>query len=530
MKMSSSGPKSRSSGADNSYVITSSPEFPKAGSAEGADRLGTAVRTLAIVLIVAGCLARIYGLTARPLWDDEAFTYYMAAQGFDHLFASLRFERHPPFFFAIEGVSVGILGGSELALRLPALIAGLALIPLVGCIGTRLWGKDGGLVAATLVAISPLMVYHSQEGRSYAVLVAVMLGGAWCLWEHAAEPSWRRGIPAVLLTLAGMYSHYFGVFLLPFAFVTLVLRGRRNLWRAAAPAAVILLGMIPLGWLMVIQRTQAYSGAVTFASDGNMSLLAEVVRSLMLLGNGGYPEGVLRLAGYGGFALATSLALIAVVKAPETRRAVIFPLLLAASLFLLMRGAGLVLHWGIRDNYIILIAPATYLLLAGAAVRVGGSSLPGRLAVLALFGVMVSGTVVLTLGNARPNPDYRTACARVAAENPDGVLLARTWGDLACYHYYRKSPAPIAVFALDPETSPTLESQVVATPLSTVTDLIGKPRLCVLGKESGRVGFDSLAQQLSQAGYRLTGTETPHGVIVQWWSLEVAAPAPAIKH
>ncbi len=498
--------------------------FPKAEVAGGSDRFGAAVRVLAIVLIATGVLARIYGLTARPLWDDEAFTYYMAAQGLDHLFASLRFERHPPLFFAIEGASVGLFGGTELALRLPPLLAGLALIPLVGHIGTRLWGKDGGLVAAAFVAISPLMVYHSQEGRSYALLVAVMLGGAWCLWEHAAEPSWRRGVLGTVLTLAGMYSHYFGVFMLPVAVLAVILRGRRNLWKAAAPTAAIMLGMVPLAWLMVIQRTQAYSGAVTFASDGNMSLVAEVVRSLLLLGNGGYPEGILRIAGYGGFALATGLALFTVARSPETRRAWIFPLLLAAGLFLMMRGAGLVLHWGIRDNYIILIAPATYLLLAGAATRSSVNPLPGRLAVLALFGVMVSGTAVLSLANARPNPDYRTACLRVAAEQPEGVLLARTWGDLACYEYYRKSPAPVAVFALDPETSPTLESQVVAKPLTTVDALVGKPRLCVLGKESGRVGFDALGQRLTQAGYRKTGTETPRGVIVEWWARDPTRP------
>ena len=61
-------------------------------------------------------------------------------------------------------------GTSEVALRLPSALFGIALVPVAFAIGRRLGGQRAAVALAALVAVNPLLVYYSQEARGYAAV------------------------------------------------------------------------------------------------------------------------------------------------------------------------------------------------------------------------------------------------------------------------------------------------------------------------------------------------------------------------
>ena len=66
-----------------------------------------------------------------------------------------------------------MFGVNELALRLTALMAGLATAVLVYAIAKRLLGPGVALLATAMTAVSPSLVYFANEAKPYGVEACV---------------------------------------------------------------------------------------------------------------------------------------------------------------------------------------------------------------------------------------------------------------------------------------------------------------------------------------------------------------------
>ena len=62
-----------------------------------------------------------------------------------------------------DGAWVLLVGASPFALRVPSLVAGVAVVPLVYWLGARLLSRSCGIVAALLVAINLILIEDSRE-------------------------------------------------------------------------------------------------------------------------------------------------------------------------------------------------------------------------------------------------------------------------------------------------------------------------------------------------------------------------------
>lgn len=452
-------------------------------------------RGLLLLLTLIGVAVRIAGVGVRPVWDDEAFSYFMASGGVSRLFAQLPLDAQPPLFYLLETFSLGLFGHNETALRLPSLFCGLALIPVVGLIASRLWNLGAGFAAAALVAVSPLLSYESVEARAYSQLALLLLVGAWCYWDHFQEPTWRTAAAAFLAGTAALYTHYFGIFVLLFAGICFVWKARSRWPQALAPFVLTAVACVP--WFLLLQQQNQRYGSKQFVAD--LSLPATLVRSAMVLGTGGFSEGLAKLAGAGAFLLVVGAAAV-VVLSKRKERCPAFPLLLAALLYGVLH-LGLALHrWPVRDAYLAIVTPAALILIAGAISNLGAAPARWALLAAALVGLL-PGFYEVASGRAHANPDYRALARRVVDADADGVLLARPWGDLACYAFYDRRSMPLAIYAVSPET-PTEEARIVGRTLEPATQVIATGRrVCLVGKVSGAPGFDALGAQLRGAGY-----------------------------
>lgn len=104
-------------------------------------------------------------------------------------------------------LSIGALGETALALRLPAIIMGVASIWMQWLIARRLMGARGALMVALLLAFSYHHVWFSQNARGYTVLLFFCSAATLAFIKGMEKPDWRNWVVYALLVAAAMYVH-----------------------------------------------------------------------------------------------------------------------------------------------------------------------------------------------------------------------------------------------------------------------------------------------------------------------------------
>ncbi|EKV01128.1 putative membrane protein [Leptolyngbya sp. PCC 7375] len=83
---------------------------------------------------------------------------------------------HPPLFYLLERLWVGVLSPSITSFRALAIVFGLALLPLTYWLCQQLWQDHwAGLIATCLMALSPVQLLYAQEAREYSLWACLIL-------------------------------------------------------------------------------------------------------------------------------------------------------------------------------------------------------------------------------------------------------------------------------------------------------------------------------------------------------------------
>jgi mannosyltransferase len=127
---------------------------------------------LALLGITAAAAAlRFLLLGHQGLWYDESLTAREVRLPLPALLWVVRHEEvTPPLYFVAGRIWTHLFGASVLAIRSLSALAGTLVAPL-GYLAVRwLASRRAALIAAALIAVNPLLVWYSQEGRAYALL------------------------------------------------------------------------------------------------------------------------------------------------------------------------------------------------------------------------------------------------------------------------------------------------------------------------------------------------------------------------
>lgn len=207
------------------------------------------------VLVIAAAI-RLYRLGDDSLWNNEILSHQRATVNPRAAYTLLKEGTHPP------GYSQGVLrpwlffGDSEWMQRLPSAVFGVVTVALTAVLGVRLAGRHAGLIAAAVLAVMPLHLYYSREGRMYALLGLVTIA-----WIMALVRAHERGTRAdwaiyTVLGAACLYTHYYAAFaVLSVVTVTALwelrvgLSSRTRDWFLATTAiGVLFLPWLPTFW------------------------------------------------------------------------------------------------------------------------------------------------------------------------------------------------------------------------------------------------------------------------------------------
>ena len=204
---------------------------------------------ITILLLLAVLLAlglRLYQLDAQSLWYDEGFSAYLAHMDVAEITERTAADIQPPLYYYLLHAWIGLVGDDEIPLRGLSVLFGVLTVPLMYAVAWQLFrSRWAGLLAALLVAASPLHVWYSQEVRMYSLLTFLcLLSSYFLLLAIGAKKTWQNLAlwPAYTLTsIAALYTHYFAFFVLAFQALYLFL-----VWSAAGfrPARLVAGGLI----------------------------------------------------------------------------------------------------------------------------------------------------------------------------------------------------------------------------------------------------------------------------------------------
>jgi mannosyltransferase len=245
-------------------------------------------------LTALGAAMRFASIDVQSFHHDEVITAARVIPGSfgDMLHAVKASESNPPLYYVLAWGWAKAFGADEVGLRSLSALFGAATVPLAYCIGAELASRRAGLIAAALVALSPMLIWYSQEARSYAIL-AFFCAASLLFFARALRT--RSGKDLALWALSSalaLCSHYFAVFAVGIeaAWLLVALRAR---WRVVVPAVAVVaatgLALIPLisaqvnpthiGWIEEsLLSTRFFETGVSFLVGETGHVIAEPPR------------------------------------------------------------------------------------------------------------------------------------------------------------------------------------------------------------------------------------------------------------
>jgi len=390
-----------------------------------------------IVLTLLGGVLRFATLDARGYWVDEAATVDLLRQGFWSMLSEVAsIESSPPLYFALAWLWANVFGTGEVALRSLSALLGTATIPVVYGVAAALVSRRAALAAALLASVSPLLVWHAQDARPYALLILCSgLTVLFFVWALGKQRGWLLAGWAASSALA-LATSYLTAFLVVAEAVWLLRRARPRRDVLLAIGAVGAVGLALAPYALEQQQNQSASW---IGSQALAPRLVQIPAQFLV----GYQPPLQRtsVAIFGLLVLAALWLLLTRADPGERRGARVVAILAGVALL-----GPLVLALGGLDGLITRTVTAAWVPLvvvvaAGFAARgVGRAGLVTLAAVCALS----LAVVVSTADDPKfEREDWRGAARAVGPVSDRAIVISPENGSLP-FRYYRPADRELA--------------------------------------------------------------------------------------
>jgi mannosyltransferase len=139
-------------------------------------------------LVVLAAILRIGGLGQQSLWVDEAFSYQYAKPDEPLRAADFFDNLHGPLHALVLHYWMKLAGHSEVAVRLPSVLASLGSLVAFWFYARRAWSLRVAWAGALLLAVAPFHIWYAQECRNYAFLILFAVLAEWAFHRLTTEP------------------------------------------------------------------------------------------------------------------------------------------------------------------------------------------------------------------------------------------------------------------------------------------------------------------------------------------------------
>ncbi|MGZ4260606.1 MAG: glycosyltransferase family 39 protein [Solirubrobacteraceae bacterium] len=378
--------------------------------------LAGATATVA-ALTLLGAALRFARLGAQGFWFDEGNTALLVHLSPGRMLGLIpQSESTPPLYYCVAWVWARVFGFAEAGLRSLSAVAGVITIPVTYATGRKLISRRVGVIVAGLTACSPLLIWYSQEARSYSLLVAlsaVSLLALACALEQPTPLTLGCWVLASGLTLA---THYYGVLVIvPEALWLLAARRRqRSVQVAVGLVALCGLALIPLALGQNATGNTNWIAPIPLGSR-----LGQVIPQF-LVGFQTTAQSVLE-------PLAAALAVGALVllalrsDAPALRRALALGAVAVGGLLLNLVLIAVGVDDLITRNLIALWVPVALVVAAGFGARWAGRL--GVAGAVAMCAIGVTAAIGVATNRAFQRPDWRVVAHMLGSAPASGRVI-----------------------------------------------------------------------------------------------------------
>jgi 4-amino-4-deoxy-L-arabinose transferase-like glycosyltransferase len=165
-----------------------------------------------------------YAYLWKPMGHDETYTFMaFASRGLRIAITDYHLPNNHVFHTILVNLFYELFGGSPAVIRMPALIAGVLIIPATYLIGKIFYNSKIGLVGASIVASLPVLIDYSTIARGYSIMTLfalLIIALAAYLKDRPNLIVW--GI-FVLFASLGMYTNPAMIYSIGMAFAWLLL-------------------------------------------------------------------------------------------------------------------------------------------------------------------------------------------------------------------------------------------------------------------------------------------------------------------
>lgn len=439
---------------------------------------------MGFVTVIAAAL-RFYGIGHQGFWFDEGNTALLVHFSPGQMLGLIpQSESTPPLYYCLAWVWARVFGYSEAPLRSLSALFGVLTVPVMFAAGRRLFSTRAGLVAAALTACNPLLIWYSQEARSYAMLVALSALTVWAFACVHEQPTPRRLAAWVISCALAMATHYYALLaVVPEALWLLVAyRRRRDVLIGLGGVALCGLALLPLA------ISQNGTGHASWIAPIQLQARLDQLAPVFLKGFQIPDQSLLEPLA---FALAAvALGLAALRGEGRERR------LVAGTAALALSGLAinlLLIAVGVDDliarNVLALFPAAALTLAGGLGARRSGAV--GLLAAAGLCAIGVIGAVAVQARQLYQRPDWRGVArligSRPAAGQAQRVIFVQHYRDLL----------PLSLYV--PHVSFVRHTGVRVTELDVVSFTAPRVHLCWWGAACNLSGTEM------QAAYDVPG-------------------------
>ena len=419
---------------------------------------------LLIPMLVSAALAQP-GLH-QSLWRDETATAIAITRSTGQLLDTLtNVDVSMTAYYLFMHAWSSVFGTSEIALRMPSLLAMIAAVGVVGLLGFRIASRSAGIVAASLMAVSPAAVRYSTEARPYALATLFVVVAAYvahgpvrrAVSEQAQQASGvaaqtgsprsvRRDLPWALIAALAVALHFLAIIAVLAQVFWLV--GRRSRYAYA---------LIPLATAFVL--VVAVKGQASYQDWIQLPTAIGVLQSFVVLAG---PAAVV-LGFCGAVVLVVRRTGLAVAKVDQW---VLIAWALLPALVLIV--GSFVYKPVFITRYAIMSMPALALLAAVFAVGGFQALRLGRrwrwsIGVIGALVLLVIAAIGIAYSPKSTHEDLRGAADYIVAnEEPgDGLIYNPSWLSVSTGWYLDRNATnpPVDLAVLGPST-PALENNL----------------------------------------------------------------------
>ena len=371
-----------------------------------------AIATVAALTVLAAVL-RFTLIGHQGFWFDEANTAQLVHFSPGEMIGRIpRTESTPPLYYCLAWVWARVFGYGETGLRSLSALAGMLIVPVSYAAGAKLISRRAGVIAAALAACNPVLIWYSQEARSYSLL-ALLSACTLLTFAYARERPTPRALALWVMTalLLALATHYYALLVVvPEAISLLALyHRRRSVQLAMALAAACALGLMALA----ISQNSTGRGSWIAATAPLGRRLAEVVPQF-LVGFGSVAHTGLVWAAIG--LCLGALALLATFGGrAERRRTLAVGAIAIAGLVINLALAAAGIDDLLTRNMIALWIPAA-LVIAGS-LAIARARWAGVALTVGLCAIGIAAAVSVAADRSLQRPDWR-GVARVLGSRP----------------------------------------------------------------------------------------------------------------